>query len=558
MITRTWKDIDKYSSYMSIGAHSADHNKKLCDGKFSIFLKTNFDLQKLPYDMKLLDLLVASPSSYELYVKLPEEFFKSWKNYPSLGDNFDSLNEDLNSVFYFDWVLLSTDSFEIKDLVHPYDSNLKESFVQQYKETNQIGSVEKVEHENGRFFYPCEMYLAHWRAYVLIETIVDCKFIEKYKTAVEGKKLFVEKFIKINEEWTKKYKNTLDIVSTYKSVSARLGYENSDVSFHKDLLDFLNIDIQDIEATIENLLIIYKKFTSINKSKKITDFDNALNLLQQDTYLMAEWLEYLGVQRANIYKKWSYEKFSNENWVELSEVLPRMEIVENSTLVKFSQYYLDPLVFKWIKIKHFEIENLIKDLSALETSKVWIRTFSRLHKDIQTNKRLINFDFPLIIDSLLVLTIRTESILRERLQELFVKNNVVIDECLKNHLHYLTNVVEKFGDFSIDQDKKVFINVKSLQNQNKGLTKLEDKPENIFGRLEVVEIPNNNLSESRKYFIKSILMFITARNYFAHHSYKDSEIGYVQSVLAKQIIEACFTTIIFAIGATENKPFEAN
>lgn len=546
MIKRTWKPIDKYSSYMSIAAHSADYSPKICNGKFAEFLKTNFDLQKLPYGMKLLDLLLASPSSYELHVKLPEEFFKSWKNYPSSGDNFDCMNEDLNSVFYFDWDLLSTDSFEIKDLVHPYDSNLKQSFVEKYKETNQIDSVEKVKHENGRFFYPCEMYLAHWRAYVLIETIVECKFIEKYKTAVDGKKLFLEKFIKINEEWTKKYKSTLDIVSTYKTVSARLGHENSNVNFHKDLLDFLNINVQDIEVTIENLLRIYKKFEGINKSKKITDFDNALNLLQQDIYLMVEWLEYLGVQRANIYKKWSYEKFSNENWVELSEVLPRMEIVENSTLVNFSQYYLDPLVFNWMKRNHFEIENLIKDLSTLETSKVWIRTFSRLHKEIQTNKRLINFDFPLIIDSLLILTIRTEAILRERLGELCGETKDLMD------------VVNKLGDFANDQDKRVFINVKSLQDQNNKLTRLEDKPENIFGLIETATLPNNNLSESRKYFIKSILMFITARNYFAHHSYKDSEIGYVQSVLAKLIIEACFTTIVFAIGATENKAFEAN
>lgn len=546
MIKRTWKPIDKYSSYMSIAAHSADYSPKICNGKFAEFLKTNFDLQKLPYGMKLLDLLLASPSSYELHVKLPEEFFKSWKNYPSSGDNFDCMNEDLNSVFYFDWDLLSTDSFEIKDLVHPYDSNLKQSFVEKYKETNQIDSVEKVKHENGRFFYPCEMYLAHWRAYVLIETIVECKFIEKYKTAVDGKKLFLEKFIKINEEWTKKYKSTLDIVSTYKTVSARLGHENSNVNFHKDLLDFLNINVQDIEVTIENLLRIYKKFKGINKSKKITDFDNALNLLQQDIYLMVEWLEYLGVQRANIYKKWSYEKFSNENWVELSEVLPRMEIVENSTLVNFSQYYLDPLVFNWMKRNHFEIENLIKDLSTLETSKVWIRTFSRLHKEIQTNKRLINFDFPLIIDSLLILTIRTEAILRERLGELCGETKDLMD------------VVNKLGDFANDQDKRVFINVKSLQDQNNKLTRLEDKPENIFGLIETATLPNNNLSESRKYFIKSILMFITARNYFAHHSYKDSEIGYVQSVLAKLIIEACFTTIVFAIGATENKAFEAN
>lgn len=547
MITRTWKDIDKYSNYMSIGAHSADHKKKLCNGKFDEFLKTNFDLQKLPYDMKLLDLLIASPSSYELYVRLPEEFFKSWKGYPSLNDdNFDELNEDLNSVFYYDWVLLNIDSFEIKDLIHPYDSNLKQSFVEKYNKSGQISSIEKVEHSNGRYFYPCEMYLAHWRAYVLIETIVDCKFIEKYKTAEDGKKLFAERFIKINEEWTKKYKRKLDIVSTYKTVSARLGYENTNVDFHKDLLDFLNLDIQDIELTIENLLIIYKKFTDINKDKNITDLNRALNLLQQDIYLMVEWLEQLGVKRSNIYKKWTYRESGAENWIELSEVLPRMEIVDNSILVKVSRYYLDIPVFKWMESNHFEIENLIKNLSRLETSKVWIRTFSRLHKEIQTNQKLINFDFPLIIDSLLVLTLRTEAILRERLEELWGETKDLMD------------VVNKLGDFANDQDRRVFINVKSLQDQNKRLTRLEDKPENIFGRIEVVAIPKNNLSESRKYFIKSILMFITARNYFAHHSYKDSEIGYVQSVLAKQIIEACFTTIIFAIGATENKAFETN
>lgn len=537
MITRAWKDIDKYSSYMSIGVHSANYSQKICNGKFYDFLKNNFNIEKLPYDIKLLDLLLKSPSSYELYVQLPKELFQSWKNYPLLHAEFNELTEDLEVALYFDCHLLSIDSFELKDLIHPYDSKFKEVFVKKYKKAHPISSLEKLEHKNGRIFYSCEIYLAHWRAYVLIETIVECKFIEKYVDFSNGKEIFLEEFWKKNKEWTEKYKTNLDIVSTYKTVSSRLGPENSQVYFHKNLLDFLNIDIKKIEEIIENLLTIYQKFRILNENKKIKDFDKALNLLRLDIYLMVEWLERLGTKRSDIYEKWSYDSRISKTWDQLIDVLPRKEFIEKSRIIQYSENYLDQNIFKkWLAANDLNIKNIVEIFLKLQTSEVWARIFVQLHESIHSNQ-IIRFDTPLILDSLLVLTIRTESILKERLEKLSGESTDL-----------LKDVFQKLAPYSNHKNNKVLTNIQTLMARDRELTRLSNKPHDILDKVKFAEMPKN-LDQCSQHFIRAILKVITLRNYFAHHSYKDDELSSINSPLGRETLEACLTTIIFVLGA---------
>lgn len=530
---------DRHSNYFSIQANYTNHSK-LCGGKYGSFLQKNFDIIRLPYNLKLLELLIISPSSYDLYVHLPLEVFESWGNYPTLTSSIDMPDSDLKVAFSYDFEFVGDENTELKDLLHPYDLELKESFVAKYKVTKKIDSLVKVEHKNGRFFYPCEIYLAHWRAYILIDTITDCKFIENYLPEADGIKKFFEIFAEKNDNWNRQYKMYLGVVSTYRSVMTRVHNKDLDEDLFENLLSILNIDKSFIGKIIENLLIIYKNFTIKKNRKKISDLDGALNLLQQDIYFMVEWLEMLGDKRSEIYERWSYTSRMPEEWMQLIDVLPRKDIIEKLDVLCYSKYYLGQITFdKWLDDKELQIASIFEILSTLETSQVWIRKFCELHREIQSTKKRIRFDYPLIIDSLLVLTIRTESILKERLEFLW-------GQCKDS----INDVVHKLGDFAEGQDKKVFLNVKTLQANNKQLTRLEDKPENIFGRIQEIEMPNC-ISESSKNFLKSILIFITARNYFAHHFYKDNEMGYIQSVLAKQTVEACFTTLIFAIGATK-------
>ncbi|MEG1313553.1 MAG: hypothetical protein RSD40_04485 [Bacilli bacterium] len=540
-ITLSLDNYDKHSNYLAIQANYTNHSK-LCGGKYGAFLKNNFDITKLPYNLKLLDLLIASSSSYELYVHLPLEIFESWENYPKLTGDIDIPDSDLKVAFLYDFDFVGDESTEVKDLLHPYDLELKESFVAKYKVTKEIDSLVKVEHKNGRFFYPCEIYLAHWRAYILIDTITDCKFIENYLPEADGIKYFSKKFIEKNEHWNQQYKIYLDIVSTYRSVITKVSNQDLDVNFFSKLLDLLNIEKNDIDKVIENLLIIYRNFTLKKDRKKISDLDGALNLLQQDIYFMVEWLEMLGDKRSEIYEKWSYTSRMPEKWMQLIDVLPRKDIIDKLDVLRYSKYYLDQITFdKWLDNKELQIESIFEILSTLETSQVWIRKFCELHQEIQSTKKRIRFDYPLIVDSLLVLTIRTESILKERVE--FLSNK---------HVDLLKDVFEELAKYVDDKDKKVFLNVKTTidANKNINLTKLENKPADIFSSINQLKLPNH-LCKSRQHFLKSILIFITSRNYFAHHYYKDNELNYITSSLGKEVLSACLMTIIFSLGATK-------
>lgn len=533
---------NKYSNYLPIQANYLNHSG-LCGGKYAAFLKNNFDLRQLPYNIKLLDLIIASPSCYELYIDLPSEIFENWENYPCLTGGANMPNPELCVAFSYDFEFAEVKSTEVQDFLHPYDLELKESFVQKYKVTKKINSIAKLQHANGRFFYSCEVYLAHWRSYILIDTIVDCKFIENYLLCAEGTKRFKQKFVEKNEYWNQHYKKNLDIVSTYRSVITRAGNQVVDKVFFAKLLNILDINEKNIEEVIEDLLIIYQNFKSKKDRNKLTDLNGALNLLQQDIYFMVEWLEILGVERSRMYEKWSYPSRVPKRWAQLIDVLPRKEVVDKIDLLRYSRYYLEQEIFeKWLSTNNLEIKDTVEILLTLETSEVWIRKFCELHREIQSTKESIRFDYPLIVDSLLVLTIRTESILKERLEQLS-----------GNSINLLKDVFKKLADYGNEKNKRVLQNVQTLLSKDNELTRLEKKPEDILDKIRSLDM-SKNLNNCDKHFLKSILTFITLRNYFAHHYYKDNELNYITSVLGKEVIKACLTTIIFSLGATKQVP----
>lgn len=255
---------------------------------------------------------------------------------------------------------------------------------------------------------------------------------------------------------------------------------------------------------------------------------------------MVEWLEMLGVERSRIYEKWSYPSRTPKQWAQLIDALPRKDIINKIYILRYAKYYLDQEVFeKWLDLNQLKIEDIVEILLTLETSEVWVTKFCELHEEIKSTKESIRFDYPVIVDSLLVLTIRTESILKERLEHLSGKST----DALKD-------VFGKLAHYGSERNKKALLNVQTLMSKNNELTRLERKPEDILGNIRCIKMPNG-LDKCSQHFLTSILTLLTLRNYFAHHYYKDNELNYVTSILGKEVIEACFTTIIFSLGATK-------
>ena len=54
-----------------------------------------------------------------------------------------------------------------------------------------------------------------------------------------------------------------------------------------------------------------------------------------------------------------------------------------------------------------------------------------------------------------------------------------------------------------------------------------------------------NWSNEQKYFFEQIFKFITSRNYFAHHYYKDEELNDQVNSLARDVLVSCLNSLLY-------------
>lgn len=154
-----------------------------------------------------------------------------------------------------------------------------------------------------------------------------------------------------------------------------------------------------------------------------------------------------------------------------------------------------------------------------------------MHKSIN-HKSAIDFNQPRIIDFLIVITIRTEIVIRD----MYI-NHLKMKDSPDNLFDVLKGIAGAL------KDKKMAKVLESLHN-DKAKTKLNDKPENIFINIEAIK-QKDGWNEEMMCFYKQILKFVTSRNYFAHHSYKDESINSSQSNIAADVLKSCIQSLVF-------------
>jgi len=183
--------------------------------------------------------------------------------------------------------------------------------------------------------------------------------------------------------------------------------------------------------------------------------------------------------------------------------------------------------------KTIDIAQTYHRLANNDSFPPWIRAFSDMHKGINSQES-IKLVQPRIQDCLLVLTIRTEILIRSLYAN---KVNKPDPNDLKQLLH----------DFSVlisnDPAAETVFNAVSNSTAWK-LTTLRDRPEEIFHKIERQSV-DKKWSDEQKFFYESILKFVTARNYFAHHSYKDDELNSSVSKLSANVLKACIYSLLY-------------
>ena len=225
--------------------------------KFKYFLKEAIGLKKLPYNLNLIDLLTLNHSSYDLFVKLPKQLFETWDSYPSYPKSEQVLDSKIRSAEHFDEEIPIYDANQ-HEFLHPYDTTLRNDFVNQFI-SDEIKDIPIFEHSRGYGikYRPCEFYLEYWRGYILIDTCVDCKFIDHYLSRSEGTSKFQEAFVKNNNLWVSKYKKSFNILAKLRTA---IGYSinTQKKDYYLKLKEYLQLNEEDLFKILSELLEIHK------------------------------------------------------------------------------------------------------------------------------------------------------------------------------------------------------------------------------------------------------------------------------------------------------------
>ena len=181
-----------------------------------------------------------------------------------------------------------------------------------------------------------------------------------------------------------------------------------------------------------------------------------------------------------------------------------------------------------------DIERIYARLAEYESFWPWIRAFSDLHDQlVHTNTiKPIVFRQPRVLDHLLVFAIRTEILIWE-----FFRKAAPPGEGNR-----LRDVFNNFSKILSEDSKNRKILCEAVGKWNK--TELRKKPNNIFEKVNCISQPKG-WDEFQHHALLSLLRFVTARNYFAHHYFKDRTLNSPIEELTAQVFESCLESVIY-------------
>lgn len=530
----TYSSTDMYCRYLDISL-SHGYWTGLCGGRFGNYLKNIFAVEKLPYDLKLSKLITSGALTPDLFVSLPSSFFKKWTNFPECPAIWKGgKGEAERAVSKYSIYCHPLNDLTLNDLLHPYDNEpLNSEFVKRF-EANIPRSLRVIRMAEYRSFIPFEAYFAYWRGYVLVDALTGYLDIDWFLSEKRGVAELIKRISSVNDIWNQKYKCLFQRLSLYRTAMSAIkaGHAKCHLTYRQIsdfLLGFSGSAAESLEGDLEQLLILFNNWQDEIDRNGRTHLVKALVLLKQDIYFLFEWLCIATDQDENYYlDKWSYGDRQPREWAQLIDIITYEEFDLRKIFLRFMKFYCEDVkVFGYAD----NLKRTYANLSEIDSFAPWIRSFSGMHKSIN-QKFIIDFKQPRIIDFLIVMTIRTEIVIRDMYIHRLEK---------KDSPDNLFDVFKGIARALRDQERSKVL--ESLYS-DRARTKLNDKPENIFANIEAIK-QKDGWNEEMMYFYKQILKFVTSRNYFAHHSYKDEYINSRQSNIAADVLKSCIQSLVF-------------
>ena len=369
-----------------------------------------------------------------------------------------------------------------------------------------------------------------------MDAIYSCKNIEKFLKAEQGIKYFKHVLAETNIAWNLKYADTFNRLSHYKTIITNKVLAEANIeSTYGQIFEFIRIQadctVSELASDLVCLLELYNTWNSQFITCGGIAEKSALNLLKRDIYFLFEWLCSSGLSETELFQKWSYNDRQPQHWTQLKDVLDFEEISIEETFHSYVPVYSES-ISNWLV--PVDINCIYNTLIPLDGFDSWIHSFHDLHSAINVKDGIIMLSQPRILDNLLVITIRTEIVLRSLYTDISSQEDIEdLQDVLKGYSE-IDNVTQEF--------KGVMLTLSGGESWE--LTKLQTRPETIFQNIEN-SIIGKKWPPLKRYFFHSLLKFITSRNYFAHHSYKDNELNDQVSELAGEVLVACLHTLLY-------------
>jgi hypothetical protein len=201
----SFTEADFYCRYLAAQIFLPPTAGNICNGRFSFFLR-NLEIQRLPYQLSLVDLVTKNALVPDLFVRLPTEYFVNWENFPEIMARFEpSPKGELKTAQYHSVYIVPRGMFSTDGLLHPYDrEKLRTEFVDNFTSTVP-NALTYEKHPNGHTFAPYEAYLSYWRAYIFVEALDGYEDIENFLTRQSGRASVIARFADMSARWEEDY-----------------------------------------------------------------------------------------------------------------------------------------------------------------------------------------------------------------------------------------------------------------------------------------------------------------------------------------------------------------
>ena len=531
--------------------NAPDRHHAACGGYLGQYLKDQFGIERLPYSITIVKMLEMGMIKPDLLIKFPKNV------------NGKRFSDFYHKGIHFGTVFHSNKGWNPESFLHPYDVLNSKAW-----RRKAVPSVFKPEEcPDGVKWIPYEAYFRYWRIYIFVDALSDgYDRIDRFLPPDEGIGRLAEHFQKMNDYWEKTYKDAFDRLSYYQTAKAILhthkilkrSVSKQESAKYLSALESIQQKLiytpKMMEDDIVTILDLFHTWE--HRSKKApTYYTQGLVLLGQDIYHLTKWLKTATkttwdecFERRNGWRYYSgdnslkhvvrFERFDLERVFAMYTVEPSSKKAE--TILKTDQ--------EQAKVLFDRLSGLSDYNSSFES---WVRILSDLHGQLggTSTKNPISFKEMRIVDYLRNFAITTEALIRQIILELEIEPQInspplweVFEKLQKGYggckNPTYRGVLEKVTEELKKKKKENITNLHDIDNlteNNKSIfSKVNNKYEVVPGSRDV-----------NKFALHSLLSFVTARNYAAHHFCRDNELNNPSDDQSRQIFCSCIASVVF-------------